>query len=108
MQWIRIANKHLYNGQKIDPEHRVHLNVRNKLIMKFSIVPVQEIKYVVIKQASYLVYFSSFCFNINTFLLMTMPLKVSPCSKPTFITAESFVDYHQILMQMPFSYYFAV
>ena len=74
--------------------------------MKFSIVPVQEIKYVVIKQLTYLVYFTSLCFNINAFLLMTMPLQVSPCSKPTFIT-ESFVYYRQIFTQMPFSYYFA-
>ena len=70
--------------------------------MKFSIVPVQEIKYIVIKQVSYQVYFTSFCFNIITF----PPLQDSPCSKPTFIT-ESFVYYYQILTQMPFSYYFA-
>ena len=32
LQWIRtakVANKHLYNGQEIDPEHWVHPNVRN-------------------------------------------------------------------------------
>ena len=106
LQWIGIGNKHLYNGQKIDPEHWVHLNVRSKLIMKFSIVAVQEVKYIVIKQVTYLEYFTTFCFNVNTFLLMPMPLQVSPCSDPTFIP-ESFEYYYQILTQMPFCYYFA-
>ena len=32
LQWIRtakVANKHLHNGQEIDPEDWVHPNVRN-------------------------------------------------------------------------------
>ena len=70
--------------------------------MKFSIVPVQDIKYIVIKQILF-----SFLLKFNTFLLMTMPLQVSPCSDTTFII-ESFVYYYQILSQMPFSYYFAL
>ena len=51
------------------------------LIMKFSKVPVQEIKYIVIKQVSYL---------------------LSPCSDPTLKT-ESFLYYYQIILtQMNF------
>ena len=58
--WIRISNKLLFYGQEIDPEHWVHLNVKNMYMQTNN----EEIKYIVIKQVSYLVYCTSFCLNL--------------------------------------------